>query len=170
MDGKERRALIVEKITDSAKPLSGSELSRLLKVSRQVIVGDIALLRAEGTDIIATNSGYIIGESHHKREQSVLKVNHTNTDIFDELCTIVDEGASVLDEYIMHPVYGKVSACINITNRTEAKAYAERIMDTGAKSLFSLSGGVHYHTIEASSQVAILRVQKALNEKGYLTK
>ena len=48
MDGAARRRQIVAALEGSARPLSGKELSDMLRVSRQVIVQDIALLRHEG--------------------------------------------------------------------------------------------------------------------------
>ena len=54
-----RREKIVEILQTSAAPVKGAELARLVQVSRQVVVQDIALLRAQGLDIMATPQGYI---------------------------------------------------------------------------------------------------------------
>ena len=45
-EGEERREHIIQLLTQTKKPISGTELARQMKVSRQVIVQDIALLRA----------------------------------------------------------------------------------------------------------------------------
>lgn len=59
MTGTERRIELLRLIKESKEPVKGSELSRKLGVSRQVIVQDIALLRAEKHNIIGTTMGYI---------------------------------------------------------------------------------------------------------------
>ena len=55
MSGKERREEILQRITNSKTPVSGAALAKSCEVSRQVIVQDIALIRAAGYDVIATN-------------------------------------------------------------------------------------------------------------------
>ena len=60
MTGLDRREDIVAQIQKSTVPLSGTKLAAIYKVSRQVIVQDIALIRAAGYDIISTNRGYIL--------------------------------------------------------------------------------------------------------------
>ena len=53
MTGAKRRAEIVQRIQAQAEPVSGQKLAEAYGVSRQVIVQDIALIRAAGYDIIA---------------------------------------------------------------------------------------------------------------------
>ncbi len=166
MDNETRRKQIVEAIKEADGPISASKLAARFSVSRQIIVGDIALIRAEGTDIIATNSGYIPGNSAHSVR---VKVKHSSGDTFDEMCAIVDEGARVTDISIEHSFYGKITCPITIGNRAEAKAYVQAVSESG-NTLENLTMGVHYHTIEAPSDLILLRVQKALNDKGYLCK
>ena len=42
------------------RPISASKLAKELSVSRQIIVGDVALLRASGEKVLATPRGYVI--------------------------------------------------------------------------------------------------------------
>ena len=56
MSGKERREEILQRITNSKMPVSGAALAKSCEVSRQVIVQDIALIRAAGYDVIATTA------------------------------------------------------------------------------------------------------------------
>ena len=58
MTGSRRREEIVSKIKSSEVPVPGKELAKVYDVSRQVIVQDIALIRAAGYDIISTNRIY----------------------------------------------------------------------------------------------------------------
>lgn len=171
MEGEERRKRIIEVLKTSDKPLSGTALARSLKVSRQIVVGDVALLRACGEEIISTNKGYVYANKNLGEKPSVtVRVTHKNEDIFDELCSIIDVGGRVKDVFIKHPVYGEVSIDLSLSNRMDASAYAEKYMDASVRHISDLTKGVHYHTIEADNEIAIIRIQKALNDKGYLVK
>ena len=55
MVGETRRKEILKYISESDKPVSGTKLAELFHVSRQVIVQDIALLRAADCEILSTN-------------------------------------------------------------------------------------------------------------------
>lgn len=59
MAGEERRQEILKYIEESKKPVSGQKLAEIFHVSRQVIVQDIALLRAGDREILSTNRGYV---------------------------------------------------------------------------------------------------------------
>ena len=48
MDAQQRRQMIAKRLEESAAPLSAASLARELNVSRQIIVGDVALLRPAG--------------------------------------------------------------------------------------------------------------------------
>ncbi len=108
MTGQDRREAIIRQIQKSEVPLSGSKLAAAYHVSRQVIVQDIALIRAAGYDIISTNRGYILNTVRSARR--VYKVQHTDDQLEDELCAIVDLGGLVKNVMINHRVYGKWSS------------------------------------------------------------
>ena len=61
MDTKERREQILSLLAESAIPVSASKLAARFDVSRQIIVGDIGVLRAAGCEIEATARGYLLG-------------------------------------------------------------------------------------------------------------
>lgn len=170
MDTEGRRNKIIELLREAEKPLSGTELADSFGVSRQIVVGDISVLRAAGNDIIATNNGYLLNESREKKLMDKVKVCHKSEDIFDELCTIIDEGARVKGMLIEHSVIGSISIPLSITNRAEAALYSEKMQDSVHRHPGELTGGVHYHLIEADDMLTLLKVQKHLNEKGYLAK
>ncbi|EQD76356.1 Helix-turn-helix, type 11 domain protein, partial [mine drainage metagenome] len=52
-----RRQQLLHALETSKEPLSGAYLAELFRVSRQIIVKDIALLRAEGHEIDSTMAG-----------------------------------------------------------------------------------------------------------------
>ena len=59
----DRRQQVFNLIAQSGQPLSAAKIAKSLHVSRQIIVGDVALLRAAGHAIIATPRGYMIENS-----------------------------------------------------------------------------------------------------------
>ena len=60
MDGPARRAAILALLEGADGPVSASALARHCGVSRQIVVGDIALLRAGGVPVTATPRGYVL--------------------------------------------------------------------------------------------------------------
>lgn len=60
MTGEERREQILALLKEGQTPMTGTDLAKRMGVSRQIIVHDIALLRASKQPIIATTKGYII--------------------------------------------------------------------------------------------------------------
>lgn len=168
MSGEERRAQIIKNVEGADKPVCATSLAKDFGVSRQIIVGDIALIRAQGINIIATNKGYVIEKKPVVCE--CIKVRHKPEDMYDELCSIVDNGGRIKDEIIKSELYGTITVELNINSRADAKAFMEKHIESGAKPLSELTRGIHYHTVEADNQLVLIRVQKALNEKGYLTK
>ena len=98
-EGGKRRDGILSLLEESDTPLSGTELAHRFKVSRQVIVQDIALLRAEDKKILSTYRGYVLDRESEKKRKCirVFCVCHSTKDTQDELQTIVDYGGHVLD-------------------------------------------------------------------------
>ena len=54
MNAAQRREAIQERLSGATAPVSASTLAAQLGVSRQIVVGDVALLRAGGAQIDAT--------------------------------------------------------------------------------------------------------------------
>ena len=92
-EGEERRENIIKLLTQTKKPISGTELARQMKVSRQVIVQDIALLRASNRNILSTNKGYLYDRADEKKvARRTFFVCHTDEQMAEELFAIVDTG------------------------------------------------------------------------------
>ena len=165
MDGQARRKRLIEIIKQSDKPVSGTALANKLDVSRQVVVTDIALIRANGIDVISTNRGYVINaESKCKR---IIKSRHTDDEILDELFTIVDNGGCAESIIINHRYYNRLEAPLNVSSRREAKEFMEAIKSGKSKSLSSATSGYHYHIISADSEEALDIIEQELKEKGF---
>ena len=60
MSGEERREKLLVTLRGATQPVSGTALAAQLGVSRQVVVQDIALLRARQQDIVSTYRGYLL--------------------------------------------------------------------------------------------------------------
>lgn len=168
MDGEQRREKLLELLAQSPKPLSGSALALQLGVSRQVIVQDIALLRAGNRDILSTARGYTLYDPPTPRCNRCFMVSHTDEQTADELNTIVDLGGKVLDVFITHPIYGSITADLLLNNRQDVADFVSRTKLHHSKPLKELTDGIHYHTVEAASEEVLDAIEKALLEKKYL--
>lgn len=169
--GDERRRLIVDTLQASEKPITGRVLGEMTNVSRQVIVGDITLLKAKNVPIVATSQGYIympIQAIPEKIEKTIV-CRHTPEQTIDELNILVDNGVTVKNVKIEHPVYGDLSASIMVSNRNEVKEFIKRIQEADATYLSMLTeGGIHLHTIMAEEEDQIKNAEKALKKAGIL--
>lgn len=168
MDGNTRREKLIQIITDSNRPVSGGELAQRLGVSRQVIVQDIALLRASDADILSTTKGYMMYQTRESTVQRVIRVNHSTEDIEDELCTIVDNGGKILDVHVIHEIYGQIVTELIIRNRSDVYDFVKKVKEKKIVPLKELTAGTHLHTIEADSEDTLNRIEEALRQKNYL--
>lgn len=166
MDAAARRCRIIEML-ENGGVISGSELSSRLGVSRQVIVQDIAIMRAEGKKILSTPQGYRL-EGNMQRKTRIFACRHGMEDVYEELSTIVDYGGKVLDVIVEHPVYGELKGYLMISSRYDLDNFMRSIKESQGKLLSSLTEGVHLHTVEAESEAALERIEKALREKGFI--
>ena len=166
MTGSDRRQEILKNIKESDRPVSGSKLAKDYEVSRQVIVQDIALLRASGYDIISTNRGYVLeGQTCAER---VFKVRHTDEQLETELCTIVDLGGQVKNVMVNHKVYGHIEAELGITSRRKVKEFLADIKSGKSTPLKNITSDYHYHTVTADSEETLDLIEDELRKLGFL--
>ena len=162
----ERRKAIVNLLLASKKPISGGELSEQFNVSRQIIVQDITVLKGLGYEILSTHNGYVIHKS--PLMERVFKLKHTTEQTEDELTTIVDLGGTVVDVFVWHKVYGRISATLNIFSRLQVKQFLEGVRTGKSTELMNITGGYHYHTVRADSEEVLNKIENYLKEKNYL--
>ncbi len=166
MKAAQRRKEIVNIMMSEKKAVPGGKLSELLGVSRQIIVGDISALKADGYDILSTHSGYMIqGTPLCER---VFKVFHTKEETERELHTIIDFGGIVSDVFVWHKVYGKMTAPLNISSRLHIAQFLEGVRTGKSSELMNITGGYHYHTVYADSEDVLNQIEKALQEQNYI--
>lgn len=168
MNGQQRREKIAEILSKSDKPLSGSELAKQLKVSRQAVVQDIALLRANGEDIISTNQGYLLKNVHGASR--VFKVIHSDDDTEKELQILIDYGGFVKDVFVYHKVYGVVKADMNIRSRYDIDNYIKDMKAGKSRLLKNITSNYHYHTVFAENERILDMLEDKLWEAGFLAK
>ena len=166
MSGTERRNQIVERIKKNAVPVSGTMLAKEFEVSRQVIVQDIALIRAAGYDIISTHRGYLLNEPISVNR--VFKVQHTDEQTEEELYSIVDLGGTVVNVIVNHKVYGQMEAELNINSRKKAKDFIDDIKSGKSSPLKNITSNYHYHKVVADSEETLDMIEETLQEKGFL--
>ena len=166
MNGQQRREKLREILLKSEEPVSGTDLAKLLGVSRQAIVSDIALLRANGEKITATTSGYVLKNDYPCSK--VFKVVHSDDDARRELITIVDCGGVVKDVFVYHKVYGVVRAQMNIRSRLDAERYLESIKTGKSSLLKNITSNYHYHTVLAENEDVLKLIEDRLWQEGFL--
>lgn len=168
MNSKERRSNIVNMLVGGNRPLKGQELAEKFNVTRQVIVKDVAIIRAEGTSIIATPEGYLISKYEENRIRKVIAVSHDRDEMDVELNTIVKYGGIVEDVIVEHPLYGEIKSMLMIKNLNDVEKFVSKFKNTEAEPLSLLTNGVHVHTISAESEKQIIDILKELEEKNIL--
>ena len=170
--GEERRAMLLEILRSSSEPITGSELAKQANVSRQVIVGDISLLKAKQEPIIATSQGYMyLNDSNNINQvERTIVSYHTADQTEAELNLLVDHGVIIKDVSVEHPVYGDLTASLHISNRKEVKQFIKQIQSNQATYLLELTGGIHMHTIVATNEQMLDEAVEALDQQGYMVR
>ncbi|WP_228370435.1 transcription repressor NadR [Gottschalkia acidurici] len=161
MATEERRREISNILISTDKPIKGTELASRFDVSRQVIVQDIALLRAEGFDVIATPQGYIVPKYNNNKILKTIVSKHFSIDeVEDELVTMVDYGAKIVDVIVEHPIYGEMRGILDIGYKDEVNEFLKEVKNGNAEFLSTLTDGIHIHTIEVPNEESFAKLKK----------
>lgn len=167
MEAASRRQAILDRLRTADRPVSASALAAGLNVSRQIIVGDIALLRAGGAEISATPRGYVLPRATDGITRTIA-CRHTLAQTGQELDILVDNGCTVLDVIVEHPVYGQLTGQLQISSRYDVEQFLARIRDSDAAPLSMLTSGLHLHTLCCPNEDAYTRACAALKAAGLL--
>lgn len=167
MEAASRRQAILDRLRTADRPVSASALAAGLNVSRQIIVGDIALLRAGGAEISATPRGYVLPRATDGITRTIA-CRHALAQTGQELDILVDNGCTVLDVIVEHPVYGQLTGQLQISSRYDVEQFLVRIRDSEAAPLSMLTGGLHLHTLCCPNEDAYTRACAALKAAGLL--
>ncbi|MBS3994256.1 MAG: transcription repressor NadR [Alkaliphilus sp.] len=172
MNTYKRRDEILRILRESNTPMSGTELAKLFSVSRQVIVQDIAVIRAQGQNILATSKGYITPEVdlRPKTEVSIVCKHEGYDQMEEELKILIDAGAKVIDVIIRHPIYGEIRSSLMIQSRMDIEEFMDKIRKKQAEPLASLTRGEHIHTLEFANDKTYRKIIDELSKKGFLVR
>ncbi len=167
MDAEQRRHTILTRLEQADRPVSATSLAAEFSVSRQIIVGDIALLRASGHEITATPRGYRITQPTGRIVRRIA-CRHSSSATRAELCAIVDEGCTVKDVIVEHPIYGQLAGQLDLSSRHDVEEYIIAALNKDAKPLSILTEGIHLHTLLCPDEAAFQRVRERLKTMGIL--
>ena len=170
MTGEQRRTEIRRMLQQSQQPLTGTALANALHVSRQVIVQDIALMRAEHLPILSTNKGYLLRPDDVRLQQPkrVFFVRHTTEQVLEEFMTVIDLGGRILDVAVEHELYGPIRADLLIENAQDARVFVTRLGTCRDNPLKVLTDDCHFHTVAAPSEKLLDLIESELRSRGFL--
>lgn len=168
MNTETRRNKIIERLSSASGAVSANVLANEFNVSRQIIVGDIALIRASGIGIEATPRGYMLTNQDNNDKIYTIACVHTLENMKDELYVIVDNGCEVIDVVVEHAVYGQMTGMLKISSRYNADQFVKKLIEATANPLSTLTGGVHLHNLHCPDDEAFERVRTQLKELGIL--
>ena len=170
MTGEARRKKILEMLNGQKEPLSGTALAKHFHVSRQVIVQDIALMRAENNQIVSTNKGYVYRTQADANGQPkrVFMVRHDTDQVLEEFMTVVELGGKILDVSVEHELYGQIRVDLLIETPQDAREFVERLKACRDNPLKVLTDDCHCHTVCAPSEKLLDLIESDLRQKGFL--
>ena len=170
ISAQERRRAVARALEEADGPVSAAALAERFSVSRQIIVGDVALLRASGTQIDATPRGYQLHPAARGYTGILACVHSTADQMREELYTVVDQGGIVVDVAVENPLYGELRGNLNLASRYDVDHFIQQASDTPECLLSRMTGGVHLHTLSCPTEEAFHRIEAALDAKGLLYK
>lgn len=170
MDTQTRRRELLRYLQEADGPLTGSQLAREFSVSRQIIVGDISVIRAMGVTVYATPQGYVLPQQASLGEGLVATVacRHTDIQMAQELNIIVDNGGFVRDVIVEHPLYGEIRADLRLRTRHDVDEFQRRMLACNAMPLSIVTAGVHLHTIEVPNNQSLERIRLQMKQAEIL--
>lgn len=168
MEGTKRREMIVEQLKKAKKPISASIFAEQFGVSRQIIVGDIALLRAAGVKVIATARGYRLELSQPAGLTGKIAVQHRPEQTQEELLLFVKHGAEVLDVVIEHDIYGELTGSLHIKTQQDVADFIKRYEKSKVRLLSDLTQGIHLHTLRYDKNETLQAIKQDLDKRGFL--
>lgn len=163
-----RRNEILRMLSESDAYISAAQLAQHFGVTRQIIVSDVALLRANGNRIQATRKGYRLEKDEQPQSLRSVVCRHRGDQVLDEFYTIVDNGGSIASVVVEHPIYGELSADLNICSRYDAQEFVQRQQETNASQLCDLTGGLHIHMLRVPNEETYIRIVNGLKQLDIL--
>lgn len=168
MDNEERRKNILDILRKAQKSVTGTALAEKFGVSRQIVVGDIALLRAKGLPIVSTPRGYSLQNQDKGGVKETFVCRHDGALVEAELLAVVDNGGCVHNVIVEHEIYGFLEGQLNLRSRRDVELYMAKMRESHAPLLSSISNGIHTHLVETRTAEEMQAVRDALQKLGVL--
>ena len=168
MNAAQRRECILTRLSGAQNPVSASALAAELGVSRQIVVGDVALLRAGGAQIDATPRGYQLHPAEKGYTGILACVHRTEDEMRRELYTIVDQGGVAVDVAVENSLYGEIRANLNLASRYDVDPFLVPARSAPESLLSRMTGGVHLHTLRCPDRSSFERIRAELDRQGLL--
>ncbi len=168
MTSEKRRVQIEKILNNNTEPVTASYFAKEFSVSRQVIVGDIALMRAGGLKISATPRGYILDREEDSKCVFTVACCHDDITLADELYAIVDKGGTVQDVIVEHPIYGEIIGELHIQSRYDVDLFLKKLKENKVQPLLRLTDGIHLHTIKCRDEESKNRIIDVLKSKKFI--
>lgn len=156
---------MLNELERAERPLTGTEIAERCGVTRQVVVHDVALLRAGGVEIMSTPRGYELRGPQTGRV-TVLSVYHPPELTEAELLILVDHGIQVEDVVVEHPVYGELRGGLHLASRRDVELFLDQVRQSDALLLSALTEGFHLHTVRPPSEDRLVEAILALRQRG----
>ena len=166
MKAETRRKEILSLLGNTDNPIPANVLKERFDISRQVIVQDIAILRANGYDITSTNRGYVLNTK--TQATRVFKCRHNFEELVEEGELVISSGGRIEDVFVNHRVYGRISARLDLSSRMHVEELYRSLFSGASKPLMSVTDGYHYHTVSAESEEVLDEIEQKLRTRGFL--
>ncbi|MDE6598289.1 MAG: transcription repressor NadR [Clostridia bacterium] len=166
MKAETRRNEILSLLGNTDNPIPANVLKERFDISRQVIVQDIAILRANGYDITSTNRGYVLNTK--TQATRVFKCRHSFEELVEEGELVISSGGKIEDVFVNHRVYGRISARLDLSSRMHVEELYRSLFSGASKPLMSVTDGYHYHTVSAESEKVLDEIEQKLRTRGFL--
>ena len=168
MTTAQRREEILALLNQADAPIAAKDLAARFGVSRQVIVQDMAVIRASTPGILSTTRGYVLQQDKDIACTREFKVRHGQEQAAEELNLIVDCGGRVKNISISHRVYGRITAEMDIRSRQDVQEFLQALAGGASTVLSTATDGYHYHLVEAATPDRLDLIGQALQDAGFL--
>lgn len=167
---EKRRAEILNQLKQTKNPINGAVMAKQYEVSRQIIVRDISILKANGYTIVSTSKGYVYRppERLGKPFKRTIACQHSFEEMEEELQIILDNGAIIDNVTVDHPVYGEITGELMITSDEELVLFLERMHKEKSRMLANLTDNVHLHRISADTEKILNNAVRDLSDHGFI--
>lgn len=95
---------------------------------------------------------------------------HSSEDMERELTLMVDQGCTVENVIVEHPVYGQLTGPLELSSRYDVSEFIRKVEEHSARPLSALTGGIHLHTLRCPDQETLDRVTAQLEREGFLAR